>query len=70
MAEPYARGEERPEELAAACALCGEPTVGTIADGPEDENWPQEYPCCPACSYGVADGELHQLLRLAARGPN
>ena len=73
MAEPYVRGEERLEEVAAACTLCGEPTVGTIADGTndrDDENWPQEYPCCPACSYGVDDGELHRLLRLTARGPN
>jgi hypothetical protein len=70
MAEPYVRAVERPEEAAVACTLCGEPTVGAIAGAADEEHWPREYPCCPACSYGVADDELQQLLRLTARGPN
>jgi hypothetical protein len=70
MAEPYERAVASLDPAAAACTLCGEPTVGTIAEATEESDWPREYPCCPACSYGVDEGDLHRLLRVTARGPN
>jgi hypothetical protein len=51
--------------------LCGELTIGAITDEHDDDSaWPREYACCPACAYGVADGELYGLLRGAASGPS
>jgi hypothetical protein len=70
MAEPYARAASTLDDAVSACTLCGEPTVGVIADDPDAALWPEQFPCCPACSYGVEEGELHALLRAAARGPN
>lgn len=59
------------ESAAAECVLCGELTIGAITDEHDDDSaWPREYACCPACAYGVADGELYGLLRGAASGPS
>jgi hypothetical protein len=71
MAEPHKRVTRTSIPGAApACVLCGEPTVGTLRDVHDVSAWPQEYPCCPACSYGVEDRELYALLRVTACGPS
>jgi hypothetical protein len=69
MAEPHRR-ESAPSVLnvPAACTLCGEPTVARVTDGHQPVDWPREYPCGPACAYGVDDADLYHLLRVAVRG--
>ena len=69
MAEPYL---PPPIDQTPECVLCGEPTVGAIKDKLDEASadWPREYACCPACAYGVDDGELYGLLRSASCGPS
>ncbi len=70
MAELHATAPPS-ETVPVDCVLCGEPTSGSITDQHDDDSvWPREYACCPACAYGVADGELYGLLRGAASGPS